>query len=316
MKASNDLLNRIKLKYDGMSKGNKRLSDFIRSNPEKALYMTAAKMGEAVGVSESTVVRFATLLGYKGYPEFQHGLEELVRNSMNSVQRMEAASGRMNQSSVLKSVLMSDVENLKKTADQISPEDFDHAVETLIAARRIYVIGVRSCAPLASFLVYYMKLVFDNVHQLITSTSSELFEQMVHVGPEDVIIGISFPRYSKRTQRALEFASNRGAQVIALTDSPNSPLCQYASCSLIACSDMTSVADSLVAPLSVINALLAAVFMKKKDEIKATLTELEHIWEEYQVYDEPEMKNIHEMKNISDMFHDSYPYPSGKEYNE
>lgn len=289
-----DLVSRIHNKYGEMSKGQKALADYVLEKYDKAVFLTAAKLGETVKTSESTVVRFATFLGYKGYPEFQHALEELVRNRMNSVQRVEAASGRIHQSEILKEVLNNDAEKIRKTAESIDKQAFNQAVDTIIAARKIYIIGVRSCAPLASFLTYYMNLMFDNVHQLITSTSSELYEQMVHVNEQDVIIGISFPRYSKRTQKALEFAKNRGAKVIAITDSTNSPIDVISTHSLIASSDMVSIVDSLVAPLSVINALLAALCMKKQTSVVSTLTELERIWGEYGVYESNEIDDYHD----------------------
>ena len=240
--------------------------------------MTAARLGEVVGVSESTVVRFATNLGYKGYPEFQKALEELVRNKLNSIQRMEVTYGRISQSQILETVLQSDTENLKSTLESIDQNAFELAVDTILNAKNIYVIGIRSCAPLASFLAFYLNLMFDKVHLLHTSSSSELFEQMVRIGNEDVIIGISFPRYSMRTLKAIEFANNRNAKVITLTDSVHSPMNLYSSCNLIAKSDMASIVDSLVAPLSVINSLIVALCMKKQSEVVGTLEMLEKIW--------------------------------------
>ena len=297
MLVTNDLMTRIQTNYSSLSKGQKLLAGYIKENYDKAAFLTAAKMGETVGVSESTVVRFASALGYKGYPDFQRALEEVVRNRMNSVQRMEVASGRMAQADILKAVLASDEEKIRKTAENIDQTAFDNAVNMLTSARRIYIIGVRSCAPLASFMAYYMNLMFDNVHQLITSTSSELFEQMVRVNEQDVIIGISFPRYSKRTEKALEFAKRRGANVIAITDSPNSPINQLSTCSLIAYSDMAAIVDSLVAPLSLINALLAALCMKRKDQVSSTLVELEQIWGDYQVYEDSEIDTFRDSMN-------------------
>ncbi len=292
MSNTNDLSNRINKKYKSMSKGQKLLASYITDNYDKAVFLTAARLGEVVGVSESTVVRFATNLGYKGYPEFQKALEELVRNKLNSIQRMEVTYGRISQSQILETVLQSDTENLKSTLESIDQNAFELAVDTILNAKNIYVIGIRSCAPLASFLAFYLNLMFDKVHLLHTSSSSELFEQMVRIGNEDVIIGISFPRYSMRTLKAIEFANNRNAKVITLTDSVHSPMNLYSSCNLIAKSDMASIVDSLVAPLSVINSLIVALCMKKQSEVVGTLEMLEEIWGEYQVYENDEIDHI------------------------
>lgn len=292
MANTNDLLNRINKNYSKMSKGQKLLATYITDNYDKAVFLTAAKMGEIVGVSESTVVRFAMSLGYKGYPEFQNALEELVRNKLNSVQRMEVTYGRISQSDILQTVLQSDADKIKTTLEKIDHNAFDLAVDTILGARNIYIVGIRSCAPLASFLSFYLNLMFDNVRLLHTNSSSEIFEQMVRIGEDDVIIGISFPRYSMRTLKALEFANNRNAKVITITDSIHSPMNLYSSCNLIADSDMASIVDSLVAPLSVINALVVALCMKKQKDVAQTLTTLEEIWDEYQVYDNDEIDLI------------------------
>lgn len=292
MSNTNDLLNRINSKYSSMSKGHKLLATYITDNYDKAVFLTAAKMGETVGVSESTVVRFATSLGYKGYPEFQRSLEELVRNKLNSVQRMEVTYGRISQSKILETVLSSDAEKIKNTLEKMDNDVFELAVESILKAKRIYIVGIRSCAPLASFLAFYLNLMFDDVRLLTTNSNSELFEQMVRIDREDVIIGISFPRYSMRTLKALEFANNRNAKVITITDSVHSPMNLYSSCNLIAESDMASIVDSLVAPLSVINALIVALCMKKQKNVAKTLTELEDIWNEYQVYENDEINYI------------------------
>ena len=292
MANTNDLLNRINNHYGKMSKGQKLLATYITDNYDKAVFLTAAKMGEIVGVSESTVVRFAMSLGYKGYPEFQDALAEMVRNKLNSVQRMEVTYGRISQSDILQTVLQSDADKLKTTLEKIDHNAFDLAVDTILDAKNIYIIGIRSCAPLASFLSFYLNLMFDNVRLLQTNSSSELFEQMVRIGEDDVIIGISFPRYSMRTLKALEFANNRNAKVVTITDSIHSPMNLYSSCNLIADSDMASIVDSLVAPLSVINALIVALCMKKQKEVAKTLTTLEEIWDEYQVYDNDEIDLI------------------------
>ncbi len=298
MAHTNDLLNRINKQYSKMSKGQKLLAAYITDNYDKAVFLTAAKMGEIVGVSESTVVRFAMSLGYKGYPEFQKALEELVRNKLNSVQRMEVTYGRISQSEILQNVLRSDADKLKSTLEKIDHSAFELAVDTILNARNIYIIGIRSCAPLAGFLSFYLNLMFDNVRLLQTNSSSEIFEQMVRINEDDAIIGISFPRYSMRTLKALEFANNRNAKVVTITDSIHSPMNLYSSCNLIADSDMASIVDSLVAPLSVINALIVALCMRKQKEVAKTLTTLEEIWDEYQVYENDEIDLIDETVKI------------------
>lgn len=291
-KTSNELLNKIDKSYEKLSKGQKRLADYICQNYDKAVFLTAAKLGKTVGVSESTVVRFATQLGYQGYPGFQKALEELVRNKLNSIQRMEVTYGRISQSEILESVLQSDIEKIKLTLANLDQNAFESAVDTILKARKIYIIGIRSCAPLANFMSFYMNLIFDNVTTVYTNSSSEIFEQMIRIGEDDVIIGISFPRYSMRTLKALEFASNRKAKVITLTDSVHSPMTLYSSCNLIARSDMASIVDSLVAPLSVVNALVVALCMKKRGEVVKTLETLEQLWDEYQVYSNDELDRI------------------------
>ena len=288
----NELLQKIEDRYQKFSKGQKKLADFIREDYDKAAFLTAAKMGEEVGVSESTVVRFAMALGYDGYPGFQRALGERVRTKLTSIQRMEVTYGRISQGEILASVLQSDIEKIKLTMEAIDHGSFEMAVDTILKARRIYVIGIRSCAPLASFLSFYLNLICPNVTAVTTNSSSEIFEQLIRIGEEDVIIGISFPRYSMRTLKALEFASNRKAKVITLTDSVHSPMTLYSSCNLIARSDMASIVDSLVAPLSVVNALVVALCMKKQKEVISTLETLEEIWDEYQVYSKDELNMV------------------------
>ncbi len=292
MNQSNELLNRINERYSHMSKGQKALSAYISDNYDKAVFLTADKLGKVVGVSESTVVRFAAYLGYKGYPEFQKALEELVRNKLNSIQRMEVTYGRISQSKVLESVLSSDIEKIKRTLEDINQEAFEVALDMILNAEHVYIVGIRSCAPLASFLAFYLNLIRDHVQLLHTNSSSELFEQMIRISEKDVIIGISFPRYSMRALKAMEFANNRNAKVITLTDSIHSPMNLYSSCNLIAHSDMVSIVDSLVAPLSVINALIVALCMKKQSDVASTLEMLEQIWDEYQVYESDEIDVI------------------------
>ncbi len=309
MGTNNELLQKIDSGYQKFSKGQKKLADYIRRDYDKAAFLTAAKMGEVVGVSESTVVRFATALGYSGYPDFQKALEEMVRTRLNSIQRMEVTYGRITQGEILTSVLQSDIEKIKLTMESIDQEAFELAVETILAARKVYVVGIRSCAPLASFLSFYLNLVCDDVKAVSTNSSSEIFEQLIRIGEEDVIIGISFPRYSMRTLKALEFASNRKAKVITLTDSIHSPMNLYSSCNLIARSDMASIVDSLVAPLSVVNALVVALCMKKQKEVVSTLERLEEIWDEYQVYSGDELDKVSGRVELGN----GTPGPDGKE---
>ncbi len=292
MRNKNELLEKIDQKYHRFSKGQRKLADFVCNNYDKAAFLTAAKMGEEVGVSESTVVRFATALGYEGYPEFQKALGELVRTKLNSIQRMEVTYGRITQGEILSTVLQSDIDNIKQTINSIDQQSFNLAVDTLIQAKKIYIIGIRSCAPLANFLGFYLNLICDDVKVLNTNSSTEIFEQMLRINENDVIIGISFPRYSMRTLKALEFANNRSAKVISITDSIHSPMTLYSSCNLIAKSDMISIVDSLVAPLSVVNALVVAMCMKKKGDVISTFETLEQIWEEYQVYNRDELNFV------------------------
>lgn len=297
--STNELLFRIEEKYKRLSKGQKRLADYVCENYDKAVFLTAARLGEIVGVSESTVVRFATQLGYKGYPGFQKALEELVRNRLNSIQRMEVTYGRISQSEILTTVLQSDIEKIKLTLAAIDQKAFELAIDTILSARKIYVIGIRSCAPLATFLTFYLNLICEDVTAVDTNSSSEIFEQLIRINEKDVIIGISFPRYSMRTLKALEFASNRKAKVITLTDSIHSPMNLYSSCNLIARSDMASIVDSLVAPLSVINALVVALCMKKQNEVITTLETLEKIWDEYQVYSADELNQVRSTLSVT-----------------
>ncbi|MDD5604263.1 MAG: MurR/RpiR family transcriptional regulator [Eubacteriales bacterium] len=268
-----------------LSKGHKRIAAFIIDHYDKASYMTAAKIGEATGVSESTVVRFACEMGFDGYPALQKTLKETVKNKLTSMQRIEVSSARIKEEGILKSVLQSDMEKLKLTLDEIDEEGYEKIVETLLGARKIYILGVRSSAPLASFLGFYFNIIFDNIRLVHTTSVSEMFEQIINVGPGDVVIGISFPRYSKRTVKAMQFIRDQGAAGIAVTDSRNSPLAKAADYLIAARSDMASFADSLVAPLSVLNALIVAVGMRRKKHVYETFEKLERIWEEYQVYE-------------------------------
>ncbi len=284
---SQNLLSRIEEEYAGLSKGQKRIADYILVHYDKASFMTAAKLGNLVGVSESTVVRFAAELGYDGYPEFQRALQEIIRVRLTAVQRLEIASNRVDEGNILNTVLTSDMEKIKVTLEQIDRAAFQKTVETILNARRIYILGVRSSSALAGFLGFYFNLMFENIRLVHTSSVSEMFEQILNVEKGDVVIGISFPRYSKRTIQALQYAKDSGATVIGLTDSNTSPLAPLSDIALIARSDMVSFADSLVAPLSLINALIVAISMQKKDEVTHNFEKLEEIWGEYHVYETP-----------------------------
>jgi DNA-binding MurR/RpiR family transcriptional regulator len=282
---TNDLLTKLQENMSEFSKGQKLIANYIINHYGKAAYMTAAKLGEVVGVSESTVVRFAIELGYDGYPKLQKVLQELIKSKLTSVQRIEVSSNRISEGNILRSVLQSDMEKIKLTMDDIDKDAFNNSVETILNARKIYILGVRSSAPLASFLGFYFNLIFDNIRLVHTTSVSEIFEQIINASAGDVVIGISFPRYSKRTVKAMQFAKDQGVSVIAITDSYESPLAQFADYSLIARSDMASFADSLVAPLSVINALIVAIGMRRKEHLYETFEKLESIWDEYQVYE-------------------------------
>lgn len=284
----NDLISKIQTELPGFSKGQKQIARYILEHYDKAAFMTASRLGVTVGVSESTVVRFATELGYDGYPHLQRALQEMIRNKLTSVQRMEVAGDRMGGRDVLQTVLHADTDMIRVTLDEIDRDAFQGAVDALMSAKRIYILGVRSSSALASFLGFYFNLLFENVTLVHTNSVSEIFEQVLRVGPGDVLFGISFPRYSKRTLSAMKYARDRGARVIALTDSQLSPLARVADHVLLARSDMASFVDSLVAPLSVINALIVAVGMSRRDEIEQTFNKLERIWEEYDVYEKPE----------------------------
>ena len=284
----NVLINKIQCELSSFSKGQKQIARFILEHYDKAAFMTASRLGTTVGVSESTVVRFATELGYDGYPHLQRALQEMIRNKLTSVQRMEVSSDRMGGRDVLQTVLHADMDMIRQTLDEIDRDAFQGAVDALIGAKRIYLLGVRSSSALSSFVGFYFNLLFENVTLVHTNSVSEIFEQVLRVGQGDVVLGVSFPRYSKRTLSAMQYARDRGARVIALTDSRLSPLARVADHLLLARSDMASFVDSLVAPLSVINALIVAVGMSRRDEIEQTFNKLERIWEEYDVYEKPE----------------------------
>ena len=265
-----------------LSKGHRRIVEYIVEHYDKAVFMTASKLGEKVGVSESTVVRFAAALGYDGYPQLQKALQELVRHRLTAVQRFEMVS-EIDQNAVLRTVLKADMQNIRTTIEECDPKAFEQVVECLLSARNIYVLGVRSAAPLAQFMGYYLQFIFDHV-RVVGEGTNDIFEQISRINEGDVLVGISFPRYSSRTLEAIRFARDRGAQVVALTDGPMSPLCELSTLCLTARTDMASFVDSLAAPLSMINALIVALGLRRKDELSEHFELMEGIWDAYKVY--------------------------------
>ena len=282
------LLTRIDLMMNSFSKGQKRIALYIEEHYDKAAFMTASKLGETVGVSESTVVRFATELGYDGYPRLQKAMQEMIRNKLTSVQRIEVTSSRIGNSNVLDSVLNQDIDKIRRTIEETSHEDFNRAVDEICNAKRIYIFGVRSTGAIAGFLAYYFELIFDNVVLINTTSATSTYEHIFRITEDDVMIG------SSMAIEAMDFARSRGAHAVAITDSMASPLVQSADSILIARSDMASIVDSLVAPLSLINALIVATVLKKKDEVSETFHALEDVWNREGVYtnhDEKAEKN-------------------------
>lgn len=286
MSDNEDLLLRIQSKMPELSKGQKRIANFLSDHYDKALYLTAAKLGEIAGVSESTVVRFAIELGFDGYPKLQRALEELVKNKLTASQRMRVSYDRMakTEKNLLRTVLESDAERINSTLNDINLDEFNSAVQAILGGRKIFVVGGRSSASLSYFLSFYLNYMVDNVINVTANTVTETFENIFRIESGDVFIGMSFPRYSQQTIKAMEYAKEKGATTIAITDSKLSPLVKFADICLAARSDMVSFVDSLVAPLSLINALLVAISMNKKDEIEKNLDSLERMWNEYQIY--------------------------------
>ena len=282
---SSDILTTIQTQLHTFSKGQKRIAAYILESYDKAAFMTASKLGKTVAVSESTVVRFAVELGFDGYPSMQKSLQKMIRRRLNSVQRIEVSNDRIGDHDILSTVLQSDMEKIRLTLEAVDHNSFELSADAIVSARRIYIIGVRSAASIVTFLSFNMHLIFDNVITVSTNTVSEIFERLIRV---DVVIGISFPRYSRRTVEAMRLARDRGATTIAITDSDASPLAPIATHMLKARSDMVSFVDSLVAPLSLANALLVAVSRRKSSELSNTFQTLEKIWDEYGVYEKPQ----------------------------
>ena len=280
-----DILAILEEKEPTFSKGQRRIAGYITDAYDKAAFMTASRLGKMVGVSESTVVRFAVELGFDGYPEMQKAMQEMIMNRLTSVQRIEVANDRIGNQDILGKVLQADAEKVRQTAETISHEDFRTAVDAILKARRIYLLGVRSAAPLANFAGYYMNYMFDDIRVITASGAGEMFENLVNIKPEDVVIAFSFPRYSSATLKAAQYCREVGATVIGITNSHISPLAENSDHVLIAKSDMVSLVDSLVAPLSVVNALLVALAAARETEVQKSLGTLERVWEEYNSYE-------------------------------
>ena len=280
---SNNVLHRIRTGMDRFSKGQKRIANYILSDYDKAATMTACRLGQIAQVSESTVVRFASQLGYDGYPAMQKALQELVRGKLTSIQRIEASGDQINSGDIAGSVMQQDMDTLRSTIDGIDREEFDRVVQKLVRAKRIYILGVRSSSFLAGYLHFYFHLIFENV-TLVQSAAGEIFDQMLRIGPGDVLLAISFPRYSKLTMSAVHFARDRGAEVIAVTDSKMSPLYTLSAASLLVHSEMISFVDSMAAPLSLLNALIVAVGKQKNAETAENFQELERVWSRYEIF--------------------------------
>ena len=285
-----DILTVLKQRNPEFSKGQRRIAQYITESYDKAAFMTASKLGKTVGVSESTVVRFAVDLGFDGYPSMQKAMQEMVLNRLTSVQRIEVANDRIGNQDVVSMVLQSDIEKLRQTAENVDRQEFQAAVDAVLGARNIYILGVRSVAPLANFLGYYLNYMFNNVRVVTASGTSEMFEQIVGIGREDVVIAFSFPRYSSATLKAAQYCRTTGATVVAITDNREAPLAKSADRVICAKSDMVSLVDSLVAPLSVVNALIVAIASKREKELHRTFESLERIWDQYHVYEKRDEK--------------------------
>lgn len=281
---SKSVLQTIRAGMDSFSKGQKRIAAFILDNYDRAAFMTAAKLGETASVSESTVVRFAAQLGYDGYPDMQKALQELIRGRLTSIQRIQVSRDQMTGSDILGSVMQRDMNSIHDVIERLDREEFGRVVDKLLHAKHIYILGVRSSSFLAGYLNFYLHLIFKNVTLVQSSAAGEIYEQLVHIGPGDVLVSISFPRYSKMAIHAVEFACQRGGDVVAVTDSPMSPMYKMASASLLASSDMISFVDSMAAPLSLLNALILAVGQQRRDDLSATLAEMEQVWSKYSIF--------------------------------
>ena len=280
-----DILSILEENGSSFSKGQRKIAGYITESYDKAAFMTASRLGKTVGVSESTVVRFAMELGFDGYPEMQKAMQEMVMNRLTSVQRIEVANDRIGNQDVLTKVLQADAEKLRQTAETINCDHFRLAVEAILKSKRIYILGVRSAAPLANFAGYYLNYMFDDVRVITASGAGEMFENLVNIKPDDVVLAFSFPRYSSATLKAVQYCRGLGATVVGITNSNISPLAQHSDHVLIAKSDMVSLVDSLVAPLSVVNALLVSLASARETEVQKSLGTLERVWEAYNIYE-------------------------------
>lgn len=280
-----DILSVLQSRANDFSKGQKKIARYILQAYDRAAFMTANRLGKTVGVSESTVVRFAVELGFDGYPAMQKAMQDMVVNRLTSVQRIEVAHDRIGNQDIISSVVQSDMDKLRQSVDTVDREQFAKAVDAILNAKNIYILGVRSAATLANFLGYYLGYIRPNVHVVTASGASEMFERIVGVGPEDAVFAYSFPRYSSTTAKGAQYCRSTGATVIAMTDNVLSPLGQNCDHLLLTKSGMVSLVDSLVAPLSVTNALIVAVASKREKELSETFSKMEHIWEEYHVYE-------------------------------
>ncbi len=283
-----DILTTIHSQMDTLSKGQRRIAEYIAESYDKAAFMTANRLGKMVNVSESTVVRFAVELGFDGYPSMQKALQEVVRNKLTSVQRIGVTNDRFGDQDYVSMVLQSDMESIRITSEALDRSVLETAVSTIVAAKNIYIVGVRSSAAIALYMNFYFRNIFDNVHMVTANATSEMFEQMLHVSEQDVVIGISLPRYSTRTVKMIEFAKDSGAKTVVITDSTDAPAAKNADYTLVAKSDMVSVVDSLVAPMSIVNALVVAISRRKEQEMSRIFENLEKIWQEYEVYESVE----------------------------
>lgn len=279
-----NLVSKIEKQLPNFSKGQKLIATYISDHCDEAAFMTASKLGNAVGVSESTVVRFATELGYDGYPKLQHAMQEMIREKLTSVQRIDVAAKRIGKKDILEFILQEEIDRINSTIEETSKEDFYNAVDAISKARKIYIFAVRSSEALANFLGYYYSMIFGNVTVINTYSETEISEKLMRMCKDDVMIGISFPRYSKAAVFAVQTARKRGAKAVALTDSLISPLADSADYLLLARSGMASVVDSLVAPLGMINALIVATVLNRREEAEKTFNTLEEIWSQYKVY--------------------------------
>ena len=279
-----DVLHIIRDKNAEFSKGQKRIAGYILSNYDKAAFMTASKLGKLVGVSESTVVRFASSLGYDGYPAMQNALQEIVRSRLTSIQRIRNSDDLFG-NDVVSSVLQTDADKIREAIDRLDRKAFDSVVDKLLNAHNIYILGVRSSSFLAGYLHFYLHMIFDNVTLVTSNSAGDILERLLRIGPGDVLVGISFPRYSQSTVKGVQYAHDRGAAAVASTDSNMSPLYSLASSALLAHSDMISFVDSLVAPFSVLNAIIVATGHRKNTDISQNFDRLEQIWSEYGVFE-------------------------------